>query len=182
MYSAFHSMARHVLIPTLTLTFLLFASGCSDDGPTGSNAPTGPLSFETIEQSSVESSAVNDDAVGDFQDSMQRVIGDQSTFESFWYDLHGENAEVPSVNFSQKMVVVAVLGERQTDGYEAEIASITRNTNPSLLSVFVTEIEPGSNCSATESNTLPYHVVKLDRVSTDEVSFQDNGTETKDCG
>jgi hypothetical protein len=183
-YSVFRSLTRRVVLPVLTFTFLMVATGCnssSEEGPTGPNAPTEPLSYETVEQSQVESSALSEEAKGRFEDGMERVIRDQSAFQSFWQDLHGENAEAPNIDFSQKLVVVAMLGERPNDGYEAEIASVTRDTNPTLMSFFVTEIKPGPNCSVSGSSAIPYHIIEMDRFSTDQVSFPDNGTETKDC-
>lgn len=185
LHSAYRSFTRRVLIPTLTVALLMFAIGCSssgEEGPTGPNAPTQSLSFETVEQSHVESSAIDQDAGGEFEDGVERVIRDQSTFESFWQDLHGESSEPPSIDFSEKLVAVAMLGERPNDGFEAEIASVTRDANPTVVTFFVTEIEPGPNCSVSDSSVIPFHIVKMDRFSTEQVSFMDNGTETKDCG
>jgi len=181
LHSAYRSFTRHVLIPTLTVTLLMFAIGCSsssEEGPTGPDAPTGPLSFETVDQSHVEPEAV---AEGKFNEEMVRVIRDQNAFESLWEDLNGEGSEPPTVDFSEKLVVAAMLGERPSDGYEADIQSITKNTNPTGVRVFVTEIEPGPNCTVSGSSAIPYHIVKMDRFSTDRVFFADNGTETKEC-
>lgn len=183
--SRFRSLLSHFLLPTLAISVLALAGGCSsagEEGPTGPDAPVGPLSFETVEQSHVEPSAVDENATGKFEDGVKQVIRDQSAFESFWNDLHGDNAEAPNINFSEKVVVVAMLGKRPDDGYEAEIRSITKNENPALVSIFVTEIKPGPNCSVTDSEVIPYHIVKLDEFSTDKVNFQDNGTEEKECG
>lgn len=180
-YAVFRSLTRHVLIPALTLTFLLVAAGCSsssEEGPTGPDAPTGPLSFETVDQSHVETEAV---AEGKFNEEMVRVIRDQNAFESLWEDLNGEGSEPPTVDFSEKLVVAAMLGERPNDGFEADVRSITKNTNPTGVRVFVTEIEPGPNCTVSGSSVIPYHIVQVDRFSTDRVFFVDNSTETKDC-
>jgi hypothetical protein len=89
---------------------------------------------------------------------------------------------MPQINFSEKVVVVVMLGEKPNDEYEAKITSITKNTNPTLVSVFVEKIVPVENCSATDSDVIPYHIVKVDRFATDKVSFQDDGTEEKECG
>lgn len=183
-YSRFRLLPSHVLISTLAIVLLAFAGGCSsadEEGPTGPSAPIGPLSFETVEQSHVEPGSVDESVAGKFKDGVQRVIRDQSAFVSFWQDLHGENAEAPSINFSRKVVVATMFGPRPNDGYAADIRSITKNTNPTLVSVFVTEIKPGASCSNSGSEVMPHHIVKLDRFSTDQVTFSDNGTETKEC-
>jgi len=178
-YSIFRPFTRHFLIPVLTLTFLVVATGCdsSSEGPTGPSAPTGPLSFESIEQSHAQP----DVSDGEFNDEMVRVVRDENEFESFWEDLKGEGAEAPSVNFSEKLIVAAMLGERPNDGYGADIQSITKNENPTGVRVFVTEIEPGANCTDSGSSAIPYHIVEVDRFATEEVFFVDNGTETRDC-
>ncbi len=178
-YSLSRFLPSHFLIPTLAIAVLAFAGGCSssEEGPTGPNAPTGPLSFETVEQSHVQPEAVGESE----SDGIQRVIRDAGAFESFWQDLHGEDASVPEIDFSEKVIVVAMLGERPSDGYKADIRSITKNMNPTLVTIFVTEVEPGANCTVSDSSTMPYHIVKVDRFSTDQVSFADNGTETEDC-
>ena len=182
--SPFRFLPSHVLIPTLAIAVLAFAGGCSsagEQGP-GTDAPIGPLSFETVEQSHVDPESVDESAAGEFEDGVQRVIRDRDAFESFWQDLHGEDASMPQINFSEKVVVVVMLGEKPNDEYEAKITSITKNTNPTLVSVFVEKIVPVENCSATDSDVIPYHIVKVDGFATDKVSFQDDGTEEKECG
>lgn len=183
-YSMFRFLPSHFLTPALAIAVLAFAGGCSsagEEGPTGSNAPVGPRSFETVEQSHVAPEAVGENASGEFEDGFQQVFRDQNAFASFWHDLHGENAEAPNIDFSEEVVAVAMLGERPNGEYEADIQSITKNENPTLVSIFVTEIEPAPDCSVSGSEAIPYHIVKTDRFSTDQVNFQDNGTETKDC-
>lgn len=181
-YSVFRFLPSHFLIPTLAIAVLAFAGGCSssDEGPTGPDAPTEPRSFVTVEQSHVAPGDLDESASDEFKNAIQ-VFRDQNAFASFWEDLHGENAEAPNINFSEKVVAVAMLGERPNDEYEAEIQGITKNENPTQVSFFVTEIEPGPDCSVSGSEVIPYHIVETDRFSTDQVSFQDNGTETKDC-
>lgn len=174
--SLFHSLPSRYLIPTLAIAFLAFAGGCSsvgEEGPTESTAPSQSLSFETVEQSNVAPETVDQSASSTFEDGVQRVIRDQSAFESFWQDLHGENADVPAIDFSEEAVAVAMLGERPCDGYEAKITSIKKSMDPARVSVLVTEVEPGSNCDGGDSSVLPYHIIKLNEVSTDQVNFEE---------
>jgi hypothetical protein len=177
--SVFPSLPSHFLISALAIAFLAVAGGCSSVGeeePVGPTAPSQPLSFETVEQSHVAPGAVDGSASSTFEDGIQRVIRDQGAFESFWQDLHGENAdaEVPAIDFSEEAVVVAMLGERPCDGYEAKIAGINKNktANSTRVSVLVTEVEPSSNCDAAASSVIPYHIVKMSEPSTDQVSFK----------
>lgn len=146
----------------------------------GPNAPSQSLSYESLEQSYITPEEVQDDE--EIIEDTQRVIRDRETFESFWRRLHpNTESEVPEIDFSQKIVLAAVLPRRPTTGYRADIANITKDMHPTVVSVFVTEIEPGSNCDVEETETLPYHVVSMDTVSTDQIEFQDNGTQTEEC-
>lgn len=183
-YSIFRSLPSHFLIPTLAIAIFAFVGGCSsadEGGLTGPNAPPQSLTFETVEQSEADLETIDRGEFGNTEEDTVRVIRDQSTFKSFWNSLHGDDAEVPDVDFSAKIVLAAVLGERPTGGYEADIESISKNTNPPEVRVFVNEIEPGSGCPVTQAITVPYHIVKTDKFSANRVTFADDGTETKEC-
>jgi len=79
------------------------------------------------------------------------------------------------------MVLAVVLGQRPSGGYRAEITSITRNINPTVVRAFVTETVPGSTCLTTDVITVPYHLVTVDAVEAEQIAFPDNGTQTANC-
>lgn len=184
-YFALTPLARRFFIPILTFALSLLAIGCSsDDGeaPTGPDAPTESLTYENVDRDTVHAETVDEGSFGNTEEDTLRVIRSQQEFSNFWKSLHGDDSQVPEeVDFSQKIVLAAVLGVRPTGGYEAKIESITKNTNPTGVGVFVTEIEPGPDCAVTQVQTIPYHIVKMDDPSTARILFQDNGTDTSDC-
>lgn len=184
-YSALYAFARRSLIMTLALALFILAAGCSSEdgeGPTGPNAPTESQTYENVDRDTVQVETVDEGAFGDIGEDTLRVIRTQEEFLSFWQSLHGDESQVPEeVDFSEKIVLAAVLGARPTGGYEAKIESVTKVINPTAVNVFVTEIEPGPNCAVIQVRTIPYHIVKMDDPSTDRILFQDNGTETNDC-
>lgn len=170
------------------LALLPLAAGCSvfsAEEESGGNAPLEPLSYESLAQSAVPIETIDQGAYGgDLVKGVRRVIRDDETFAMFWASLHGERGPTrPDVDFSEHMVLAVVLGERPTGGYQAEIASITRNTNPTLVRAFVTEIVPGADCAVTQATTVPYHIVRVDAVDLDpdQIVFPDNGTQTRSC-
>jgi hypothetical protein len=170
------------------LALLPLAAGCSvfsAEEESGGNAPLGPLSHESLSQSTVSPGTIDQGAYGgDLLKGVRRVIRDDETFATFWTSLHGESGPTrPDVDFSEQMVLAVVLGERPTGGYQAEIANVTRNTNPTLIRAFVTEIVPGNDCTVTQAITVPYHIVKMDAVDVDadQIVFPDNGTQTRSC-
>jgi len=181
--SVFRSLLLHFLIPTLAVAILALAGGCSssEEGPTGPDAPTETLQHEAVEQSSVNLETIDQGAYGNTEEASLLAIRDQDTFESFWNSLHGGNVEVPDVDFSEKMVLATVLGERPTGGYEAEITGVTRGSDPPEVSVSLTETEPGPNCIVTQAITVPYHIVKVDQVSPDRLVFGEREKETRAC-
>lgn len=175
-------------LPVLLLTLLTLGTGCSafsaDDEESGGNAPLEPLTYESLSQSAVSPETIDRGAYGgDLLKGTRQVIRDDDAFATLWNSLHGSTPPPrPDVDFSEQMVLAVVLGERPTGGYQVEISNITRNVNPTLVRAFVTETVPGSSCTVTQAITVPYHIIKVDVVDTDQIVFPDNGTQTNSCG
>lgn len=186
-YLHLHARTRHSLVSLLIIMLLGTGIGCSslssDEESEGPNAPLQPITYESLAQSAPELETIDQGAYGgELVKGTRRVIRDQDAFATFWNSLHGEtNTSVPDVDFSEQMVLAVVLGQRPTGGYAAEISSITWNTNPTVLRAFVTEIQPGPQCTVSQAVTVPYHIVKMETVDTDQIVFPDNGTQTQSC-
>jgi hypothetical protein len=174
--------ASHPLILLIAATLLGFAGGCSssEEGPTGPDTPAQTLAFEGLERSAVKVETIDQGAFGNIEEEALHVIRTQDEFTSFWNSLHGEDPQ-HEVNFSEKIVIAAVIGERSTGGYEAKIESITENVELAGVDVTVTEIEPGPKCAVTQAKTVPYHIVKMDAPSTDQIRFQSGDSRIKSC-
>lgn len=182
------ALASHALCVLLAAGLLAVGSGCTssadEEGPTGPDAPVQTLDYESLAQSAVELETIDRGTRAQFAEGTQRVIRDRETFETFWRRLHA-NADaassMPAVDFSSEMVLAVVLGERPTGGYRVDIASVTRNVNPTVVRAFVTEVQPGADCVVTQATTVPYHIVKLDALPSEQINFLDNGTQTTTC-
>lgn len=177
-----HFLTRYALGSVLTIVLLVFSTGCSEnnEGPTGPEAPAQTLTFEGIERSAVEIETIDQGTFGNIEEEALHVFRTQDEFTSFWNSLHGEDPQ-HEVNFSEKIVIAAVIGERSTGGYEAKIESITENVELAGVDVTVTEIEPGPKCAVTQAKTVPYHIVKMDAPSTDQIRFQSGDSRIKSC-
>lgn len=191
-YSGVRSAMRIAFLSTVVATGLVLAAGCSsvnEEDPTGPNPPERSFAYETVQQSAVELEALEDGKVSKFRDGMERVIRDPDEFASFWHDLHGgdggdfEDYESGSIDFSEEVVVVKILGERPNDEYEVNIEGITKSwsSTGAQVSISVTETKPGPSCSASGAEVIPYHIVTTSKFSADRIRFQDKSTETKDC-
>lgn len=184
-HSTPQALTQRALISTLSIFMLsVFATGCSSadkKSPTGPDTPVQSLTYESIDQSAVEFETIDQGIFGSGQEETLRVVRDRDKFESLWRDIHGDDAQIPEVDFSEKIVLSAVLGTRSTGGYQAKIEDITRDRNSQTVNVSVKEIKPGPNCLVAQVITVPYHIVETETFSTNQVRFQDGGTSTRDC-
>jgi hypothetical protein len=71
---------------------------------------------------------------------------------------------LPSVDFSQEMVIAVFAGEHKTGGYRIEVTAIEREEVQRQLQVFFREIGPPPDALVTQALTQPYHIVKLKQV------------------
>ncbi len=176
------------VVPVLMLALLTLGTGCSSfsaDEEPGGNAPLQQLTYESLDQSAPVLETVEQEAYGgDLLKGTRQVIRDAEAFATLWNSLHAHQAPtppVPEVDFAEKMVLAVILGQRPSGGYRAEITSITRNINPTVVRAFVTETVPGSTCLTTDAITVPYHLVTVDAVEAEQIAFPDNGTQTANC-
>jgi hypothetical protein len=91
------------------------------------------------------------------------VIRDLNGFNATWITLHQGVAltPVPSVDFSQNMVVVLALGPRNAGGYAIHFDSITVEVD--IAVVHYTVNTPGLNCVSAPVLTSPVDVVVVPR-------------------
>lgn len=72
------------------------------------------------------------------------------------------------------------LGPRATAGYRVEITRATHLPDAEQVQIEATETAPGPNCRVLQVGTSPYHLVKMDAVST-EITFAALECETRSC-
>jgi hypothetical protein len=90
------------------------------------------------------------------------VIRDEATWRSTWSAIWqglSPTPELPAVDFSREMLVVAALGSRPSGGFGILIESAT-STSDGLV-VQVRTIAPGGRCMTTQAFSQPVDVARL---------------------
>jgi hypothetical protein len=90
------------------------------------------------------------------------AIRDESEWENLWSEIHAGSIpmlELPFVDFTTEMIIVAAQGERSTGGFLTNITRIT--VTGGFYMVFVDEIHPGPDCGVPMAISHPYHIVKI---------------------
>lgn len=111
----------------------------------------------------------------------QRVGGQIIQNFPEWKDLWGEHAsilsrqpQIPSVDFSQEMVIAYFAGEKQQGGHRVEIDSVEVQTS-SGLGDHTLVIKVRGHASAGLSSdvmTQPYHIVRVPKVRFASATFE----------
>ncbi|MHA1963753.1 MAG: protease complex subunit PrcB family protein [Candidatus Thorarchaeota archaeon] len=100
------------------------------------------------------------------------VIEDNESWSALWTDLHNISTgypDLPTVNFSQEVIIAVFIGGFPTGGYSANITRI--DINLTGLIVYVDEVHPGEGCGVTMAFTQPYHIVRVELASPQPVDF-----------
>lgn len=143
--------------PIFLLSFLVAAvvgvglavSGCAS--PAAPSDVTMTSLSETIE----EDSGVHSESTF--------VIRDADTFKRVWTQLFSRRTdrEMPVIDFSQQMIVIATMGRQPTTGYGIRIAGARRSDRG--LVVQVETISPGPTCVVAPTVTFPIAMSRLRR-------------------
>lgn len=100
------------------------------------------------------------------------TIRDEAGLRSLW-QVHVKNlsspTDLPDVDFSKEMVIVAFAGQKNSGGYQLNITGFQRHDGHIKVSLSLTQ--PGPDCLVTEAATQPYVIVKA-KQSSEPVSFQ----------
>lgn len=112
--------------------------------------------------------------------AQRTVIRDDAAWRAAWmaiWQTVSPPPDVPVVDFTREMIIVAALGERGSGGYAIEIDSAGRTATGATVVVHVTS--PGPQCISTQAITSPVDVARMPRVS-GTVVFRERATVT-DC-
>lgn len=187
-------MKRRLLLPVLAI-LVLSVPACSflgtddtSDLDADDTSGAGLSFFETAESVPYEELEASFVTLGRspqgsyaFTDRENLVLTDAAAFESLWVQLHAHTEPappVPSVDFSEEVVIGVFLGLRSSGGYAVEIQQV--GSSRGVVGVHVEERAPGSDCVTTSVMTSPYHLVKA-RVRPTEIRFIDT-KRTVSCG
>ena len=169
---------KHILQITI-LAMLIFANtGCfledwfggtevgnptsltgDDDDQDGSTSPT-TLAKGNDGSLNIEEQGANSIDGGTSVLDLQELIQNQPDLNQIWIELLPDST-APTIDFTTSDVIVVSLGFRETTGYSVEITDY--EISNSVVTVFVTETQPGDDCDILEENTNPYHIATLPR-------------------
>lgn len=112
--------------------------------------------------------------------AQRTVIRDAATWASTWTAIWqnvSPQPELPAVDFTREMLVVAALGERGSGGFSIVVDSARKTAGGVVVVVHVTS--PGAGCMNTMAITSPVDVARMPRVD-GTVEFRERAT-VNDC-
>lgn len=169
-------MIRRALVLGL-LGALAAACGASD---ASEPLPLEPQPLRSEAQVAYEEIEGATAVVSGIPDRRRLVIGDAETWAAFWTELHANLSPVPdlpTVDFSTRIVVAATMGRRPTGGYAIRIEAVSRRGDD--FEVVVVESSPAAGCLTTQAITAPATAVSV-TLTAGGVEFVER-TETADC-
>lgn len=172
-------MSRMCSVKYLGLTMTAWVVACSPLDAPPEEWPDLPPSAGLVAHAVIEE--VHTAGYSGIRERQRRVIRTSSDWEAFWIAFHGPVEPMPTppaVNFAERMVLVAAMGQRPTGGYGIEIGSVYAADGKLLARV--EERSPDSNCGTTQALTAPVTAVVIPRSSA-TVEFQDRAL-TVSCG
>jgi hypothetical protein len=96
------------------------------------------------------------------------VVKDAASWTLLWKAHSGSDANVPAVDFSQKMVVAVFRGTLPNGCYSTMITQVYRAT--SAITVHRVDTEPGPDAICTLAIVTPAHLIAIPR-SDEQVAF-----------
>lgn len=165
--------ARRIAVLSLGL---LVGAGCQA-GPTEADWPPLPPNFSQVDYEVIERVHT---AYSGLVEQRRQVITTVEEWAAFWEEFEATRepkTELPAVDFTTHVVLIAAMGSRGTGGYTISIEAVFEADDRLLVRVL--ERSPGSNCIVTQAVTRPTTGVVVPRHTTD-VTFQEKA-ETVDC-
>ena len=91
------------------------------------------------------------------------VVRDEVTWQAMWKQVWrnaGRVPDLPAVDFSREMILVAALGTRGSGGYGILIDGATE-AGADGIDVVIRSISPGTSCARTAALTQPVDIARL---------------------
>ena len=136
---------------------ILLVAGCNG----GESSPTGP-------DGPVQMTEVYKDQSTGVLGRRAEIISRESRWIEVWSEIVANRSPkpaIPSVNFDERILVLAALGDTADACKSVRIESVTRNGG--ALSVSIAETRPPANCSCPPVTVQPVHIVAVPRAATD---------------
>lgn len=137
---------------------LMFAVACGTGGEGVTQAQEVP---EGAVQVPIEHPAWSSQLSG-LPEPARTVIRDRESWQGFWQSFAGARVPAPpppEIDFEQKQVVVAAMGQRSNAGYEIAVDAVYQQNDTTY--VVVVEREPASGCIAAAAISTPATAVLI---------------------
>jgi uncharacterized lipoprotein YajG len=99
-----------------------------------------------------------------FASETMLVVRDQQSWQSLWSQMTANQSpapQLPAVDFTKDMVLVAAAGTRGSSGYSISITDATESSGGVTVNVTITS--PGSNCAVALHVESPVDVATIAR-------------------
>ena len=132
------------------------------------------ISFEVIEE-------VHTGLLTNIRERRRSVISTDTDWEQFWNELQGAvvpRPDAPIIDFAERMVIVAAMGQRMTAGFNIEVEDVFETDG--TLTVRVAKTSPSPTCAVAQVVTAPVTAVVVPRTDGSVVFLEE--TRMRDCG
>lgn len=171
---------------TLSYVAILLAFGltaaCSASEPSV-HAEATSLSVTVLMDDELSVEAVDEGTMGALVEEHREVITDAETFETRWNALHSHRNEPPAppaVDFDERMVVLAALGQRPTGGYRITLDRAVHDKEEGVVELILREVRPGQGCMVQQVLTFPYLLATVEAVDA-SYTFVEGEPREADC-
>jgi hypothetical protein len=123
-------------------------------------------SGEVQQQEPITTVVKGNDCAFDNNSPQVSVIRNEVEWDAFWSLLHARRSsrpDLPSVDFSENVILSVVDIERPNSGYSIAITRIEPTS--SGVTVHVSQSSPGRYCVTAAEMTRPYHIVTTPKFS-----------------
>ncbi|NBB99582.1 MAG: protease complex subunit PrcB family protein [Bacteroidetes bacterium] len=161
---------------------LVLAPACEGEGTSPDETPTS-LTAEVLMDDELSIEAIDAGAMGAVAEERRDVITDAGALEARWNALYSHRSEVPappSINFDERVVAFASLGQRPTGGYRVELARAVHNEDRGVVELTVREVTPGPSCMVQQVLTFPYLLAAVEAVDA-PYEFVEGAPRVADC-
>ncbi|MEK7555075.1 MAG: protease complex subunit PrcB family protein [Patescibacteria group bacterium] len=118
----------------------------------------GDVAFETVQR----------DFHGGVEVPKNVAITDEAAWTTLWNQMSANitpKPPAPEIDFANELIVGVFMGTKSTGGYSTEVTRIAKTD--AKITVYIREVSPGPNCAVTLALTVPYHIVKMQKVDGD---------------
>jgi len=143
---------RIVTLFFYSLLFLFLSCKNSEKNNTQNKSTSAEVAFTILSEGSN----------GGFDKDTLILIRSNDEMKENWKKLFSnfvELPDMPTVNFSNQMVVMLNMGEKNNGGYNINVTSVVEKEQQ--LAVYADYITPGSNCMVAEVISYPFTVIAI---------------------